>query len=90
MAETSQRKRSLEERLAEHPGLREQVEGLLQEVENEKGRITTADEAEDAVVERLRQMGREALRSWAQQRQQALDAPKNPGERQGGKKNCAG
>lgn len=90
MDKKTQGKETLETRLAKHPGLREQVECLLQEVENAHGRLVTADEAEDAVVERLRKMGREALESWARQRQQALGATRNPGERQGGKKNSAG
>lgn len=88
--ERTERTRSLEERLAAHPGMREQVERLLEEVENTQGRLTTADEAEDALVERLRGMGREALQSWAEHQQRRLDAVRQPGRRRGSKKNCAG
>jgi hypothetical protein len=89
--EPIQRKQSgLEERLAKHPGLRTQVERMLEEVENASGALHSADEAEDAIVERVRQMGREALQSWMLEREKAVQPPREKGLRRGGKKNCGG
>jgi hypothetical protein len=77
----------LEQRLAKHPGLREQVERMLEEVENVAGELNSADEAEDAIVERIRQMGREALQSWALEREKTVQPQRRSGLRRGGKKN---
>jgi hypothetical protein len=80
----------LEKRLAKHPSLRAQVERLLDEVENRGGELNTADEAEDAVVTRVRELGRLALQRWAEERAQAVPPPSQPGWRRGGKKNSVG
>ena len=90
MDDSHNKQSGLEERLARHPGLREQVERMLEEVENAAGKLNTADEAEDAVVARMREMGRRALQGWAEQREQAVRPPKRKGLRRGGKKNSAG
>jgi len=90
METKSENKRGLEERLRAHPQLRSQVERMLDEVENSGGQLNTADEAEDALVERLRQMGREALQEWAQQRQVQVQPNWEPQLRRGGKKNSPG
>ena len=58
-------KRSLEERLRDHPELRAKVESLLVVVENAAGDVEKAAEAERRVTEELRQMGHEALHAWA-------------------------
>ncbi|WP_300331905.1 hypothetical protein [Accumulibacter sp.] len=57
--------RSLEERLREHPELQAKVESLLAVVENAAGDVEKAAEAERRVTEELRQLGSEALHSWA-------------------------
>ena len=78
------------ERLGKHPELRDQVKGLLDEVENRASKLNPADEAEDALVERVREIGREALRNWAQRRHDSVQPKGLEGERRGGKKNSTG
>ena len=90
MDESQEAQGGLEERLGRHRGLREQVERMLEELENTAGRLNTADEAEDALVARMREMGRLALQGWAGQREQAAQPAKKTGMRRNGKKNCAG
>jgi hypothetical protein len=77
-------------RLQRHPELFAQTAALLDEVENRAGALNTGDDAEDAIVERMRQFGRQALTRWAEQRQAAVQPARTPGLRQGGKKNSAG
>lgn len=77
-------------RLARHPELHTQVVALLDEVENRAGQLNTADEAEDALVERMREMSRTALSRWAEQRHAAVQPARRPGLRQVGKKNSGG
>jgi hypothetical protein len=52
------------ERLNRHPQLRERMESLLNVVENADGNCTKSDDAEQYVINELRQMGNEALQSW--------------------------
>jgi len=66
-------KKSLEERLREHPALYERINRLLEVVENAAGDVEKAAEAERRVIEELRQMGQEALQVWAERRQEVLD-----------------
>lgn len=77
-------------RLQRHPQLYEQVSALLDEVENRAGALNTADQAEDAIVERMRQFSRRALTQWAEQRQAAIQPAGATDLRRGGKKNSAG
>lgn len=56
---SSQMKRGLEERLREHPELRERFEKMLDIVEN--------DDAELRVLEQVRGLGRELLQGWAEE-----------------------
>lgn len=77
-------------RLQRHPELLEQVVALLDEVDNRAGTLNTGDDAEDAIVERVRQLGRQALTGWAERRHAAVQPVRTPGLRQGGKKNSAG
>ena len=77
-------------RLQRHPQLYEQMRALLDEVENRAGALNTGDEAEDAIVERMRQFGREALTQWAEQRHVAVQPARTAGLRRVGKKNSAG
>ncbi len=57
-------KRSLEERLREHPELRARFEQMLALVENAEGDCGRADEAELRVLEQVRGLGRELLQDW--------------------------
>jgi len=73
-------------RLQHHPHLYSQMAALLDEVENRAGALNTGDEAQDAIVERMRQFGREALSGWAQRRHAEVQPARTPGVRQVGKK----
>ena len=77
-------------RLQRHPQLYAQMAALLDEVENRAGALNTGDEAEEAIVERMRQFGRQALSGWAERRHAEVQPTRTPGLRQGGKKNSAG
>ena len=82
----SERDLRLIERLGQHPELRDQFEGLLDEVENRASKLNTADDAEDALVERVREIGREALKHWAQRRHDSVQPKGLEGEGAGVKK----
>ncbi len=56
---------SLEERLNAQPQLKVRIEALLAIVEDGEDDVKKADEAERRVIEALRRLGQEALRSWA-------------------------
>jgi len=60
-------KRALEERLREHPELRERFEKMLDIVENADGDCVLADDAELRVLEQVRGLGRELLQGWAEE-----------------------
>jgi hypothetical protein len=60
---------TLEERLREYPELRARFEEMLAIVENADGDIVKADEAEERVIEELRQLGQSALQGWAERKQ---------------------
>ena len=53
------------ERLSRYPELKTRVEQLLDVVENTRGDIELADDAEQLVVDELRGMGGELLQGWA-------------------------
>jgi hypothetical protein len=65
---------SLDERVRAYPQLRARFEALLAVVENASGDAVKADEAEQRVIEELRQMGQEALQAWAQRKQGRVEA----------------
>jgi hypothetical protein len=84
---------SLDKRLNRHPELKARIEVLLSVVENAEGDLTLADEAEQRVIEEMRQIGQTALQSWAtrqecQQRTEFMCA--HPSAHRGGKKNYIG
>lgn len=66
--------RRLEERLREYPELEERIEELLAVVENAEGDIVKADEAEERVIQELRQLGRSALQGWAERKQRRVQS----------------
>lgn len=53
-------------RLRRHPQIRSRVAELLAVVENSKGNLRRADDAEARLIEEMRILGREAMQSWAQ------------------------
>jgi hypothetical protein len=77
-------------RLQQYPQLCDSIGIMLDEMENRTGTLNTADQAEDAIVERIRQLGRQMLNQWAQQRHAAVQPERTPELRQGGKKKSAG
>lgn len=64
------RKKSLPERLQEHPELWSRIEQMLDLVENAGGDVVKAAEAERRVGEQLQQLGQEALQAWAEGQQE--------------------
>lgn len=60
------RKRSIEERLKAYPRLKERIESIINVVENSEGNIEKANEAEQRVIEELRQMGNDILHGWSE------------------------
>ncbi len=84
---------NLEERLLAHPHLCERIEALLNVVENSASDVETADLAEERVMEEVRQIGHQALSSWAErqhQKQVELLRSDRPQVRQHLKKNFTG
>ena len=83
--------RSLEERLNAHPQLRGRMESLLALVEGENEEVKQADEAERRVIEALRHLGNEVLRSWAIEQEGVQSARvSQQGAVRAGKKNSTG
>lgn len=78
------------ERLEKHPELKAQVAALLDEVENQAGALGTAEAAEEALIARVRQLGRAGLTAWAQGRNAQLNATAPAQARRGVKKNSGG
>lgn len=75
------------EKLRRHPGLREQLRGMLEEVEDGEGELRTADQAEEALVKRVRELGRLGLEGWAQWKADEADREQaGKGGRRNGKK----
>jgi len=67
------RRKSLEERLREHPQLRSRLEQMLDVLENVDGDVVKADEAEQRFIEELRKLGQAALQGWAAGQQAQLE-----------------
>lgn len=61
---------SLESRLNHHPELKAKIEALLLVVENAEGDLVKANEAEQQVMEEIRQLGQAALQGWANRQNQ--------------------
>jgi hypothetical protein len=74
--------------LQRHPQLYNHGAALLDddELENRAGTLNSGDEAEDAIVERMREPGRQALGQWAEQRHAAVQPAGASELRQVGKK----
>jgi hypothetical protein len=78
--------------LRAHPGLRKRVSSIVLAVEGAEGELTEADAAEERLVEEMRLLGREALRSWAEKRVEATEREirQRPQMHRQGEKNSAG
>lgn len=82
---------SVEERLNAHPQLKGRLESLLAIVEGGYEEVKQADEAERRVIEELRRLGNEVLRSWAAQQEVVQSAAvSQQGAARAGKKNSTG
>ena len=70
----------------------ERVSSIVRAVEGEGGELKEADAAEERIVEEMRLLGREALRSWAENRVEATerDIRQRPQMHRRGEKNSAG
>lgn len=83
----------LAQRLHQHPHLQAKVEELLAVVENAKGELTSANVAEQRVIESIQKLGQAALQGWAilqnQQQTQAL-LENTPGVNRSRQKNSTG
>jgi hypothetical protein len=62
--------KNLEERLNRHPELKTKIESLLAVVENAEGDLVKANEAEQRVIEEIRQLGQATLQGWASRQNQ--------------------
>ena len=85
----SKKNQSLEERLAAHPQLREQMLALLDIAESD---IDLADEAEERTIEGVRGLGKQVLNDWALGREESRSkaAELDANTRRHGKKNSTG
>lgn len=83
---------SLEERLAHHPELQKRFEHILSIAEAKGGNLQRADEVELQIIESIRQLGHDALTSWANQRidEETTKCEANPALRSNGQKNSIG
>jgi len=61
----SDRKDNFEERLKEYPALRRRFQSILDIVKDTAASVDKADEAEQLLIDEMRQMGKEALHDWA-------------------------
>jgi len=92
MESISSADRSLEERLKEYPELKAKIEAMLAIIENAGGDVEKAAEAEQRIIEEMRQMGNEVLHSWARRQQQKKEDEyqAQPGVNRKRKKNSTG
>ena len=92
MESISSADRSLEERLKEYPELKAKIEAMLAIIENAGGDVEKAADAEQRIIEEMRQMGNEVLHSWARRQQQKKEDEyqAQPGVNRKRKKNSTG
>jgi len=77
--------------LRECPELKEPLVELVGELGKEVAGGQTADQAEDLIVERVRQLGRTVLTGWAQAKHAAVTAKQEAvGQQRHTKKNSGG
>jgi hypothetical protein len=67
----------LEEMLKPYPGLEAKIKAMVRIIENAGGDVEKAAEAEQRIIEELRQIGSEALHSWARGQQQKKEEALN-------------
>lgn len=62
----TEKRLTLDERLKKHPPIRERVEAILDMTESKGNGPDTADFVEERAINKLRQLGEEIMREWAQ------------------------
>ena len=58
--------KSLAENLTAHPELEKRISKLIDITEAESGHLDQADEAENTVIENLKELGNELLTDWGE------------------------
>ena len=78
--------------LRAHPELRKRVLSIVVAVEGGDDDLKEADAAEERMVEEMRLLGREAMKSWAERRVEATEREirQRPRMHRQGEKNSAG
>lgn len=61
----SDKKLPLQERMEKYPYLRSRFESIMDIVEDTSASVDKADEAEQLLIDEIREMGKEALHDWA-------------------------
>jgi len=79
MQTLSPRDQKLLDALNRNPALKARMEGLIEVVENAGDDIIKAADAEQRVIEELRQMGNDAITAWANKRVEKCTAPVSEG-----------
>ena len=64
-------KGKLEKLLSAHPELRQRIGSLLEVVIDPEGELDRVDDAEEAVISGLQQIGKELLSSWVKEKSRA-------------------
>lgn len=80
----------LAQQLNRHPHLQAKVKELLAVVENTEGDLTSADAAEQRVIESIQKLGQAALQGWAERQNQQQTQAKIPGLHRSRQKNSTG
>ena len=62
------------ERLRQHPERRIQFESILELAHDPDGPLQTADQVEELLIERLRQLGHVSINQWAQRAEARVSA----------------
>jgi hypothetical protein len=78
--------------LRAHPEFRKRISSIVRAVEGDEGELKEADAAEERIVDEMRLLGREALKSWAEHRVEATEREirQRPQMHRQGEKNSAG
>jgi len=63
-------KKTLDERLAKHPHLYEQLQRITDQMEQAIATGVTADQAEELAIKQINELGRAILTDWAKARQE--------------------
>jgi uncharacterized coiled-coil DUF342 family protein len=63
-------KKSLDERLAKHPHMYEQLQRITDQMEQAIANGVTADQAEEMAIQQINELGRAMLTDWAQAREE--------------------